>query len=146
MTKQITIKSEEAIKRYWRPAMAWQYFIVCLFDFMIGPIFYTYVQLGSNQPLHQWTPMTLNSGGLYHIAMGGMIGIYTWVRSLEKIDLQRRGIFTSNPYEPFNTITPQQTQMPYDPGMSMPISPQITPGVPYETSDQNLADPRTPRT
>ena len=30
---------ESWIKTYWRPAIAWQYFAVCIFDFIIFPMF-----------------------------------------------------------------------------------------------------------
>ena len=65
--------------------MAWQYFSVCLFDFMIGPIcngiFYAYTK----QTLIPWSPLTLQGGGLYHLSMGAIIGVTSWGRSQEKI-------------------------------------------------------------
>lgn len=163
MAKQVvTIKTEEAIKRYWRPAMAWQYFAVCLFDFIVGPIFYTYMQVSSGQPLHQWDPITLKAAGLYHIAMGGMIGIYTWVRSLEKINMSNRGIYPSSPYDQYNYMYPSTQASPYAYGgnpYATPMSPSVTgttlntgmgsintmqPGtIPVEAPDDDLKDPRT---
>lgn len=100
------IKHEAAFKIYWRPAMAWQYFTVCIFDFLIGPLIHAWIQLGTTNPLTQWHPITLEAGGLYHIAMGAMIGIYAWTRSLEKINLVNRGIIPTSSSESINTITP----------------------------------------
>lgn len=33
----------------------------------------------------QWNPLTLQGGGLYHLAMGAVIGITAWSRGQEKI-------------------------------------------------------------
>ena len=101
--KTYHVKRESPIKRYWRPAMAWQYFTVCLFDFLIAPIMHMYVQSGSTNPVDQWDPITLQAGGLYHVAMGAMVGIYAWTRSLEKINLTNKGILPVNPEEDLET-------------------------------------------
>ena len=84
-TEPVKPKEETWIQYYWRPAMAWQYFAVCLFDFIIAPVltalFYKWVS-GTYVP---WEPLTLTNGGLYHLAMGAMIGVAAWSRSKEKI-------------------------------------------------------------
>jgi K+ transporter len=67
------------IKQYWRPAIAWQYFAVCIFDFIIFPATYMYF---SQQ---QWNPITLKEGGFYHLAMAAIIGVAAWTRGQEKI-------------------------------------------------------------
>lgn len=76
---------ETWVKDHWRPMMAWQYFAVCLFDFMIGPIcngiFYAYTK----QTLIPWVPLTLQGGGLYHLSMGAIIGVTSWGRTREKV-------------------------------------------------------------
>jgi K+ transporter len=70
---------ESWIKQYWRPAIAWQYFAVCIFDFIIFPAAYMYF---SQQ---QWNPITLKEGGFYHLAMAAIIGVAAWTRGQEKI-------------------------------------------------------------
>jgi K+ transporter len=70
---------ESWIKQYWRPAIAWQYFAVCIFDFIIFPATYMYF---SQQ---QWNPITLKEGGFYHLAMAAIIGVAAWTRGQEKI-------------------------------------------------------------
>jgi hypothetical protein len=70
---------ESWIKQYWRPAIAWQYLAVCLFDFIIFPAAYMYF---SQQ---QWNPITLKEGGFYHLAMAAIIGVAAWTRGQEKI-------------------------------------------------------------
>jgi hypothetical protein len=101
-----TTKQESPIKRYWRPAMAWQYFTVCLYDFLFAPMIHQYIQLNvPGETIPQWVPLTLQGGGLYHVAMGAMVGIYAWTRSLEKIKLMDNGIIPKAPDETLTTET-----------------------------------------
>lgn len=72
-------------KTRWRPAAAWQYIAVCLFDFIIGPVATMFFYYYSGQTYHQWTPLTLQGGGLYHLAMGAVLGVAAWSRGQEKI-------------------------------------------------------------
>jgi hypothetical protein len=73
------MNEESWLKSYWRPAIAWQYFAVCIFDFIIFPAAYMYF---SQQ---QWDPITLKEGGFYHLAMAAIIGVAAWTRGQEKI-------------------------------------------------------------
>lgn len=70
---------ESWLKQYWRPAIAWQYFAVCVFDFIIFPGAYMYF---ANQA---WDPLTLKESGFYHLAMAAIIGVAAWTRGQEKI-------------------------------------------------------------
>lgn len=79
------MREESWIKKYWRPAMAWQYLAVCLFDFIIGPIMTMglYKLLGGTYV--PWLPLTLQEGGFYHLSMAAIIGVAAWTRGQEKI-------------------------------------------------------------
>jgi hypothetical protein len=80
------MKEEHWVKQYWRPAIAWQYFTVCLFDFMIGPsLNYLYFYMSSNPTFVAWEPLTLNLSGFYHISMGAILGIAAYTRGQEKV-------------------------------------------------------------
>lgn len=70
---------ESWLKQYWRPAIAWQYFTVCLFDFIIFPAAFMHY---TNQA---WDPLTLKESGFYHLAMAAIIGVAAWTRGQEKI-------------------------------------------------------------
>lgn len=80
---------ETWIDRKWRPMMAVQYTAVCVADFIIFPILFTLVQFWEPSHAHevfrQWSPITLQNGGLYHIAMGAILGITAWSRGQEKL-------------------------------------------------------------
>ena len=70
---------ESWIKQYWRPCIAWQYFAVCIFDFIIFPASAMYFLA------EPWDPITLKESGYYHLAMGAIIGVAAWTRGQEKI-------------------------------------------------------------
>ena len=78
-------KEASWIKHYWRPAIAWQYFSVCLFDFMLAPIMLTIFAYITGTTLIQWTPLTLQMNGFYHLSMGAIVGVSSWSRGQEKI-------------------------------------------------------------
>lgn len=65
--------------------MAWQYFVICLFDFMLAPIGLSIYCWLSKTSYVAWSPLTLQGGGLYHLSMGAIIGVATWSRGNEKI-------------------------------------------------------------
>jgi hypothetical protein len=70
----------------WRPALAWSYVVICLFDFMLGPIFYNILQYyNPDQQIGMWQAITLQGGGLYHLSMGAVIGISAHGRTQEKL-------------------------------------------------------------
>ena len=76
---------ENWVHRKWRPATAWVYLIICLFDFLIAPIvtFYFFGRYGYGN-YTQWQPITLVGSGLFHISMGAVIGVTAWQRGEEK--------------------------------------------------------------
>lgn len=87
-------KKDDWMNSNWRPMMAVTYMITCLFDFVIGPVIYNVLQFyNPGQHLDMWQSLTLQGGGLYHIAMGAVLGIAAHGRTQEKI---------KNPM-PFNT-------------------------------------------
>jgi hypothetical protein len=82
-------KQEDWMNSKWRPAMGWMYMVVCVFDFIIFPIGFTIVQFwetqAANDAFRQWQPLTLVGAGLFHVAMGAVLGISAWSRGQEKI-------------------------------------------------------------
>lgn len=70
----------------WRPAIAWSYTVICLFDFMIGPMMYNVLQyLDSDTTISMWQSITLQGGGLYHLSMGAIVGVSAFGRTKEKL-------------------------------------------------------------
>lgn len=66
--------------------MAWQYFVVCICDFIIFPSFAMYYasKYGVAENF-KWDPITLTAGGFYHIAMGIIVGITAYSRGQENL-------------------------------------------------------------
>lgn len=86
---KITKTEEDWMTKKWRPAMAVMYMTSCLFDFVIFPIMFTVVQFWevslANDAFRQWAPITLQGGGLFHVAMGAVLGVSAWSRGQEKM-------------------------------------------------------------
>lgn len=80
-----TDRDSEWLNRKWRPMMAYSYIIICLFDFMIGPIFYQILLAQYDNPIVMWQPLTIQGSGLFHVAMGAILGVSAWSRGMEKI-------------------------------------------------------------
>jgi len=77
---------EDWMARRWRPAMGWLYMVVCAADFMIFPILWSVLQSVSHgQVTNQWQPLTLQGAGLFHLAMGAVLGIAAYGRTQEKM-------------------------------------------------------------
>ena len=75
------------INKKWRPAMGWLYMITCTFDFVIFPVLWSLLQAMSKGAVtSQWQPLTLQGAGLYHIAMGAVLGIAAYGRTKEKLE------------------------------------------------------------
>lgn len=79
------IREESWVKQYWRPLMAYQYFAVCLFDFIIAPIMTMLLSKYLGFEYKPWEPLTLKETGYYHMSMGAIIGVAAWTRGYEKI-------------------------------------------------------------
>lgn len=105
-------KQEDWMNAKWRPMMGWTYMATCLFDFILGPILYNILQYyNPGQAVGMWTPLTLQGGGLYHIAMGAIIGVSAYGRTQEKLNGANNGGLP--------TAAPVQVQQPVM--MSQPV-------------------------
>ena len=80
-------KKEDWMNSKWRPMMGWMYMVVCIADFVIFPILWSLVQVaGDGKVESQWMPITLQGAGLFHIAMGAILGIAAYGRTQEKMN------------------------------------------------------------
>jgi hypothetical protein len=80
---------EDWMTKKWRPMMAIMYMSVCAFDFIVAPVLWAIVQFwetsAANDAFRQWQPLTLQGAGLFHMAMGAVLGITAWSRGQEKL-------------------------------------------------------------
>ena len=101
-------RKEGWIERTWRPAAAVVYLIICVFDFIVAPVYQgitheTTKQLAKAltgldptvaiaiiQSGTTWEPLTLMGGGTFHIAFGAILGVAAWTRGTEKVEQLRQ--------------------------------------------------------
>lgn len=85
-------KNEDWMNNKWRPMMGWTYMLTCLADFVIFPVLWSVAQaMGNGQVNIQWQPITLQGAGLFHIAMGAILGIAVYGRTKEKLEGANNG-------------------------------------------------------
>lgn len=82
---EIVKTQEDWMQKKWRPAMGWMYMLICLLDMAIFPIAWSLLQVFTHQTVTQWNPLTLQGAGLFHLAMGAVLGIAAWGRTQEKV-------------------------------------------------------------
>jgi len=105
-------ESDHWMQTKWRPAMGWMYMIVCVCDFTLFPVLWSLLQsLSHGQVTSQWQPLTLQGAGLFHLAMGAVLGIAAFGRTQEKIANTASNVptpsFQQSPqnYQPINTVS-----------------------------------------
>ena len=54
-------------------------------DMVIFPILWSLLQTFTHTTITQWNPLTLQGAGLFHIAMGAVLGIAAFGRTQEKL-------------------------------------------------------------
>jgi hypothetical protein len=78
-------KKEDWMNSKWRPMMGWMYMAVCACDFMLFPVLWSLLQAVMKVgTMAQWQPLTLQGAGLFHIAMGAVLGIAAMGRTKKK--------------------------------------------------------------
>ena len=88
-------KKEDWMNSKWRPMMGWMYMLVCSMDMIVFPILWSLLQTATNTPITQWNPLTLQGAGLFHIAMGAVLGIAAFGRTQEKLNGANNGGLTT---------------------------------------------------
>ena len=85
MATRVEKQKEDWMNSKWRPAMGWMYMVVCMMDMVVFPILWSLLQTFTHSPITQWNPLTLQGAGLFHIAMGAVLGIAAFGRTQEKL-------------------------------------------------------------
>jgi hypothetical protein len=100
-------KNEDWMNSKWRPAMGWMYMLVCTTDFVLFPVLWSLVQVvGGGEVRTQWSPITLQGAGLFHMAMGAILGIAAYGRTQEKMAGANNGGATVAAPTPMPVTTP----------------------------------------
>ena len=83
--QKVEKKDEDWMQKKWRPAMGWMYMLVCTLDMAVFPVLWSILQMYQHTTITQWQPLTLQGAGLFHLAMGAVLGIAAFGRTQEKI-------------------------------------------------------------
>ncbi|AUZ95057.1 hypothetical protein FDI40_gp285 [Agrobacterium phage Atu_ph07] len=109
-------KEDSWLGIYWRPAAAIVYLAICIFDFILLPLYYTSSAptlsdivmsikdlpadsqiVVLNLSLAAWEPLTLKGSGMFHLAFGAILGATAWR------GLSRDRFEAYNKYEEYDT-------------------------------------------
>lgn len=111
------------IQSKWRPLMAFTYMAIILFDFLIAPILNVLATHYFGMNLGTWKPLTMAEGGMFHIAMGAILGVAAWTRGQEKI-IQMKTTGNYPPYyDPNSYVEIDRSQIVTRPMARQPIQP-----------------------
>ena len=101
-------KKEDWMNNKWRPAMGWSYMLTCIADFVVFPILWSLLQaMDKGSVTIQWQPITLQGAGLYHIAMGAVLGVAAYGRTQEKLGGVNNGPANAGTtYQPVAAVQP----------------------------------------
>jgi hypothetical protein len=101
-------KKEDWMNSKWRPMMGWMYMAVCMADFVLFPVLWSLVQAAHGGSVQtQWNPITLQGAGLFHMAMGAILGIAAFGRTQEKMAGANNGGISAAPaVNSFSAATP----------------------------------------
>jgi len=133
-------KDEDWMQKKWRPAMGWMYMLVCMMDMVVFPVLWSILQAVTHTPITQWNPLTLQGAGLFHLAMGAVLGIAAFGRTQEKI----AGSATNAPTPALPPSMPTAPSVP----APMPMAPKPVPMAPPPPPSMDLLpdDPPTRNT
>jgi hypothetical protein len=121
-------KKEDWMNSKWRPMMGWLYMAVCAFDFVLFPILWSLLHaITHSATITQWQPLTLQGAGLFHIAMGAVLGIAALGRTQEKMaGANNGGLQAATPISTGFGVpspAPSSFQAPAAPSFSAPSTP-----------------------
>ena len=121
-------KKEDWMNSKWRPMMGWMYMLVCTCDFILFPVLWSMVQAIMHHPqMTQWQPLTLQGAGLFHIAMGAVLGLAAFGRTQEKIAGANNGGAPALPSNFGPSAIPAAAPAPYTPPAVATPRPTFTP-------------------
>lgn len=132
-------KKEDWMNSKWRPMMGWMYMATCTADFILFPVLWSLLQAVMKVPqMAQWQPLTLQGAGLFHIAMGAVLGIAAMGRTQEKLaGANNGGAGTTATPAPTPSMIPSMTPpaavAPRP--MAKPLAPAADPVVELEPGD-----------
>jgi hypothetical protein len=114
---------ENWLQKKWRPYMAMLYMAICGADFILFPILWSLIQAFEHGVVTaQWQPLTLQGGGLIHLAFGAILGISAYGRTQEKLAGVSDNVPTGTTYVANPVPAPQPAVVPDPVPVSVPVA------------------------
>lgn len=109
VNSHMSTRTEPHWKEVWRPTAAFVYLALCTLDFGLMPLLYEWMNhsvtnaqvvalamqfsnataqmeaLHVLRQAHVWLPLTLQGGGMFHIAFGAILGVSAWTKGKERM-------------------------------------------------------------
>jgi hypothetical protein len=133
-------QKEDWMNSKWRPMMGWMYMFICILDMAVFPVLWSLLQAMQHQTITQWTPLTLQGAGLFHIAMGAVLGIAAYGRTQEKLNGANNGGLATSPTIPTSSPTAPSVSTP----VTMPTATASTTGAQSASPSMPPSMPRPP--
>ena len=116
---------EKWFVKYWRPAAAWIYLAICIFDFVLMPIYVAKTNLkledvvkvassfeGSEKlgaltllmKKNTWEPLTVMESGMFHLSFGAILGVAAYTRGRVQEARVRQDYSKSDPKGVFANV------------------------------------------
>ena len=83
--KKPTLMYEDKFRSRWRPAIGWVYIVIIFFDFVAAPSLLMWISVITETEPVLWNSLTLSNGGIFHAAIGAILGVTAWTRGQEKV-------------------------------------------------------------
>ena len=115
-------KKEDWMNSKWRPMMGWMYMLICTMDMVVFPILWSLLQSVTHTSITQWNPLTLQGAGLFHIAMGAVLGISAMGRTQEKLAGANNGGISSPSNFGTTSAPPPSSGQTSTSGFNTPVS------------------------
>lgn len=85
--------------------MGYTYMVTCITDFILFPVLWSILHAYTGKDADPWSPLTLQGAGLYHLAMGAVLGIAAWTRGNEKVAaINSRSAYSTFEIEDNNSV------------------------------------------
>jgi len=112
-------------------------------DMVVFPILWSLLQTTTGTQITQWNPLTLQGAGLFHIAMGAVLGIAAFGRTQEKLNDKAGATLTTTPAPSFSAPAPS-TPAPSFSAPAPAFKPAPSFGAPTTVSSSGKAMPVQP--
>lgn len=112
----MTPAKENWFVKYWRPSAAWVYLVICVFDFVVMPVYVARTNLKIEEVVkvsaafdgseklgaltllmkkNTWEPLTVQESGLFHLSFAAILGVAAFTRGRVQ-EAQAKNGYTQN--------------------------------------------------